>query len=173
MTSSVHLHSRLGPGCDSELIHTPPSHGSCTTSHGDVWEIGCDDRLCMFSALALGFSRPGLSFGTSSSSSTSGGRKESQRGAMHDNGMLRGTLSVLSSCTASSLAPLLSLAIPLLCVADPNVMFIRSKHAVTHAVMVCTSCCDSCGDGVCFVPFIAAVGADFCHALDFCVLCSH
>ncbi len=42
-------------------------------------------------------------------------RKESQREAMHDNGMLRGALIVLSSCTASSLAPLVSLAIPLRC----------------------------------------------------------
>ncbi|KAG0626336.1 hypothetical protein M758_2G119900 [Ceratodon purpureus] len=40
--------------------------------------------------------------------------KESQRGAMHDNGMLRATLRVLSSCTASSLASLISFAIPLL-----------------------------------------------------------
>jgi hypothetical protein len=62
-------------------------------------------------------------------------RKESQRGAMHDNGMLRAALSVLSSCTASSLAPLISLAIPLL--------FVLSDAHLAHvSVSQEQACCD-------------------------------
>lgn len=66
-------------------------------------------------------------------------RKEGQRGAEHDNGMLRGTLSVLSSCTASSLASLISLATSLLCIHTLMFTFLKSEHVVT-VLMMCISC---------------------------------